>query len=218
MRLFYLFFLLSLYGRQSFATLVVPMDLPALTQKAPIVVYGKVVSVEENPSDGFRFAEIEPLDLARAPEDLKNLKSFRVPLMNRVLPGSDVVEVVASAPEFVVGEEVLVFLRPLIDAKRNPQFSTDGNPLFAIEGFYQGKFAVGRDRNGIRRAVAWNSGLKMPEFDASKIISARNQKLASPNKKTDKSLEGSVSILQLSGDSSEHPELSRILESVRGAR
>jgi hypothetical protein len=151
------FLTLLLFGflsRLSLATLVVPETPESLAVKAPIVAYGFVTQIQVNPETGYRTAVFEALDLAKSFNQRKKQKEFLVELTNRAIPKSQLVELVSGAPELKLGEEVVLFLRPIEARSRR---RSDQKSFFSIEGFYQGKMRVVRDSQGVRRALAWNS-------------------------------------------------------------
>jgi hypothetical protein len=160
LRLKSLFFLSGcLGGFLSHATLVEPMDSGALVRRAPIVAYGQVAQIEVDASTGRRTAIFEAFDLAKAPQAYKHERDFYIPLMNRAIPQSDLVETVIGAPELKLGDVLVVFLAPLLESELGPnERRADGRPVYSLVGFHQGKFRVVKDRDGIRRALSWDEG------------------------------------------------------------
>lgn len=212
-------FILLYISREAGATLVVPRDLSDLSKTAPLVVHGKVAQISENPVDGRRFAEIEVLDLARSPEEFRGQKLFIVPLENRVLPGNEVAEIVSGAPEFSVGEELVLFLRPQTQGREFQPIRrlSDGQILFSIEGFFQGKFLVAQDRLGVRRLMAWNQGAKSKGFDAQSVIQNRVQKTSLKKQPSQNQTQAKLLQIEVSKEQ-DYPLLTEVLESVRGAQ
>lgn len=149
-----------------FATTVVPMKFNDLDRESSIIVYGKVVQLDVNPQ-GFRSAVVEALEVVRAPQALKTERDFIVPLLNRAVPRSDLVDVVPMAPELRPSEEVLLFLEALRPEDAGPYARLDGRPLFTLKGFYQGKLRVFADGQGVRRAAMWNEvpEVKLPPIE-----------------------------------------------------
>jgi hypothetical protein len=134
------------------------MNLEALLNEAPIVVYGKVVQIEVESGTGFRTALVEPLDVARAPAEFKDAREFYIPLRDRAIPRSDIIERVSQAPDFKLDEEVLLFLHPIPVRVEGLRHRKDGRRIFAMDGFFQGKFKIFEDKEGVRRVLAWDEG------------------------------------------------------------
>ena len=135
---------------------MVSKSLEELVDTAPVVVYGKVVALEENPLTGHRTAVFEVLEVARAPEEFKSQRDFLVPLYSRKIPGKGIRERVVGAPELKIHEELVLFLRPIAKTQEGSQRRSDGQRLFALEGFHQGKLSVVEDDQGARRVRLWN--------------------------------------------------------------
>jgi len=146
-------FLISLGAH---ATTVRPLDVDQLMQLAPIVVYGKVVQIEVSSETGLRTAVIEAMEVPKGPADIRERRDFHVPLFNRAIPRSDLIERVPSAPELQVLEEVVLFLEPRPRAEKGLFFRTDQRDLYYIQGLYQGKMRVLSDRLGRRHVAAWS--------------------------------------------------------------
>ncbi len=154
-RVFLAFFAIH-FGVQSAATTVLQESSESIARRAPVVVYGKVVQIDVDSQSGFRTAIVESIETARAPQEFQNLRDFYIPLLNRSIPNRDEVEVVFSAPELHLLEEVVLFLAPIDPAKEGYFRRTDAKQLFTLEGFYQGKMKVAEDLYGVRHALAWN--------------------------------------------------------------
>jgi hypothetical protein len=133
-----------------FAATVAPRPFSDLASSSPVVVHGRVVQIEVDSESGRRTAVVEALEIVRSPEKLRTERDFRVPLLNRSIPRSELVEWVPGAPELRDGEETLLFLRPLGTDDRG------GRALYALDGFHQGKFRVVEDSHGVRRVLAWD--------------------------------------------------------------
>lgn len=134
------------------ATTVLPETRTSLLGKAPIIVHGKVVQMEVHPTTGQRTAIVEAFEVAKGSEAYKHQRDFYIPLLNRAIPHRDLVQVVPAAPELALGDEVVVFLRPWPEGLNRP----DGRPIFALEGFHQGKYRVVSDAHGVRKVAAWD--------------------------------------------------------------
>lgn len=134
------------------ATTVVPETRTSLLGKAPIIVHGKVVQMEVHPTTGQRTAIVEAFEVAKGAEVYKRQRDFYIPLLNRAIPHRDLVQVVPAAPELALGDEVVVFLRPWPEDSGR----ADGRPIFALEGFHQGKYRVVSDARGVRKVAAWD--------------------------------------------------------------
>ncbi len=143
---------------RALATLVIPETPFSLVEKSPIVVWGSVVQIEVDSQTGYRTAVLEVKEIPKSPERLRQSKEFWIELQNRGVPRTDLVELVASAPELKVGEELVVFLRPLKQNHPKQIKRTDSRELFSLEGFYQGKLRVYQDSYGVRKVWAWNEG------------------------------------------------------------
>jgi len=145
--------LLCLVACRAQATLVVERSLEQLLRSATIVVYGQVVQIEVDSGSGFRTAIVEVKEIAKAPADLQHEREFYVPLLNRALPHTDLVEFVSEAPELRWGQEVLLCLQPVADPGVHRRL--DGRPIYALLGLFQGKFTVLPDRLGVRRLASF---------------------------------------------------------------
>jgi hypothetical protein len=144
------------------ATTVVTLSPENLARQAPIVVHGRVVQMDVDGQTGFRSAIVEALDIPRAPEEFRQVRDFYIPLLNRAIPNRDEMEWVAGAPELKVGEELVLFLRPVPAESQGLHARIDGRPLFALQGFHQGKMRVVKDKRGVRRLAAWNEFPEKP--------------------------------------------------------
>ena len=131
------------------ATTVLPLSAEQLAERSPIVIYGRVVQIEVA-ANGARTAIVETIDTVRAPAPYDSQRDFLVPLLDRRIPGRDIIERVSGAPELKLREELVVFLRPIQDAQAGLWQRRDGQPLFALEGLGQGRFRVLESRQGAR--------------------------------------------------------------------
>ena len=121
------------------ATIVVPIEFRELVTTTPVIVHGQVTDVRSAPVDGRR--SVDTFVTVAAGEylkgDLGRFVTFRV-------PGGEVGRyrtIVIGAPEFKVGDEVVLFLK------------TQASALPFIAGFNQGVYRVVPDRQTGRRMV-----------------------------------------------------------------
>ena len=121
------------------ATVVVPIEFRELVTTTPVIVHGRVTDVRSAPVDGRR--SVDTFVTVAADEylkgDLGRFVTFRV-------PGGEVGRyrtIVIGAPEFKVGEEVVLFLK------------TQSSSVPFIAGFNQGVYRVVPDRETGRRMV-----------------------------------------------------------------
>jgi len=112
------------------AALAVPASVEELARGSEAVVRGRVVSLESHPSaDGRRIStsvEVEATDVWRGSAPAR---------VTVVIPGGTagrLAQRVAGAPQFTVGEEVVVFLGRIGKGQE-----------YRVTGLAQGKFAVG---------------------------------------------------------------------------
>ena len=147
---------LLLVSTLAHATLVVPKSLDELAARSPVVIYGNVTQIEVDPKTGLRTALFESLETVRAPEAFKKQRIFAIPLWDRAIPRSDLIERISGAPELKWSEELVLFLTPVERSQEGLYRRADKSPLFAIDGFHQGKFRVLRDASGVRYVAAWN--------------------------------------------------------------
>jgi len=203
----------------SLATTLVAKSLADLTARSPIVVHGRVVQVEVNSRNGRRTAIVEALDVVRAPADYRAQRDFPVPLHNRALPRSDLVEWVPAAPELFEGEELVLFLRPLAEDDLAPSDRRlDGKTSFALDGFQQGKFRVASDERGVRRVLGWDQAPD-PALEPARLKAVRTTvrrglgKLATPplDPVLTKRLGGEPAVQRL-------PTLAEVLDRARSER
>ncbi len=150
---------LVLFGLKSHATTVLPMNVNDLIARSSIVIHGKVVQMDVN-EKGYRVAVVEALEVLRAPEEFRQRRDFHIPLFNRAVPHSDWIDYVPSAPELVLLEELVIFLDPIAPEEEGFFKRLDGQRLFSLHGFHQGKMRVLPDAAGVRRVAAWN---ELPE-------------------------------------------------------
>lgn len=163
------------------------MGLEDLAQRSPLVVHGVVVQLEVRPDDGSRFAILEALDVVRAPPEFQHLRDFVIPLLDRKIPGTSLVERIVGAPELILRQEVLVFLRPMAKTEQGRFRRADGQAVFFLDGLAQGVFSVVEDSLGVRwvardgdQALALADAELVgssptPRFDAANKISSAKQ-------------------------------------------
>ncbi|MBS1985205.1 MAG: hypothetical protein JST16_13630 [Bdellovibrionales bacterium] len=147
-----IFFILS---SSASATTVLPLGVDDLVGRSPVVIYGRVAQIQVDSGTGERTAVVESLDVAKSPEEFKHQRDFYVPLLNRALPGR-LMERVAGAPELRPDEELVLFLRPVDVDREGLHRRRDGQRIFALEGFHQGKLRVVHDATGARRLLTWD--------------------------------------------------------------
>jgi hypothetical protein len=91
------------------ATVLIPAELGELARDADVVAHGRVISVEARQAEGSRRVErVVTLEVEQS------LKGSATELVTFVSPGGELGRyrtVMVGAPEFLVGEEVVVFLR-----------------------------------------------------------------------------------------------------------
>jgi hypothetical protein len=121
------------------ATVVVPIEFRELVTTTPVIVHGHVTDVRAAPVDDRR--SVDTFVTVAAGEylkgDLGRFVTFRV-------PGGEVGRyrtIVIGAPEFKVGDEVVLFLK------------TPASSVPFIAGFNQGVYRVVPDRDTGRRMV-----------------------------------------------------------------
>lgn len=162
------------------ATVVIPRRLEDLAQRAPVVVHGKVVQIDVSSHNGYRTAIVEANEVVRAPVEFRQERDFYIPLANRAIPFRSLVEVIPAAPELLLGEELVLFLRPVPAGREGPYRRNDGRRLFALEGFQQGKARVFSDSEGIRRLATWDTvpdvELSGPELQKQKTTARLSSK------------------------------------------
>jgi hypothetical protein len=92
----------------AWATVLVPAELGELSREADLVIHGRVVSIEaRQPEGGRRVERLVTLDVEQS------LKGGERAVATFVSPGGELGRyrtIMVGAPEFVVGEEVVVFL------------------------------------------------------------------------------------------------------------
>lgn len=176
------FCLFLLLGGALQATVVIPRRIDDLALKAPVVVHGKVVQIDVNSKNGYRTAIVEASEVVRAPTAYRQERDFYVPLANRAIPFRGLVEVIPSAPELLLGEELVLFLRPVPVGREGPYRRTDGKTIFALEGFQQGKARVFSDSEGVRRLATWDtvpdvelSGAELQKQKTTPRLSSKSQ-------------------------------------------
>lgn len=206
--LIFLLFMASLPALH--ATTILPMTMDDLFRESPVIVYGKVVQMEVNPQ-GFRTAIVEALDVPRAPENLKQQRDFAIPLLNRAIPRSDLVDVVSMAPELKVLEEVFLFLEPVRAGQEGPYARLDSTPLFTLKGFFQGKLRIFEDQKGVRRAGAWN---EIPET----VLEHKELKKEKTTPRMSLRAQATLSVEDLKVDSSKLSNLRTLDELLNRAR
>jgi hypothetical protein len=131
--------LAAVAGGRAHATVLVPLSDEALVQSSPLIVIGEVSRIESVELHGGRIVTEITL---RVEETLKGRVSGDTVVVTE--PGGDVGERavwIHGAPEFVVGEHVLVFLTP----RRNGSCRTNGLAL--------GKYSISTSAGGGRWAT-----------------------------------------------------------------
>ena len=140
-----------LAARAGNASQVLALDLSQITDQAPVIVVASVVSVSSDWEQGRkRILTTVTLDVE---ESWKGTISPRKQIQI-VQPGGsagDIEMKVHGMPRFVVGQRVLLFLRPRF-AKTDPTPITPGDPL-AVVGMAQGKRELFRNEKKGPRMV-----------------------------------------------------------------
>lgn len=116
----------------AFAAVVVPLDLPALTQKADLVVVGTVARTDARWVEGRIVTRV----VLKTSQVLKGTTADEVTV--EVLGGEvdGIAQRVSGMAAFTVGEEAVVFLERHAETNR-------------VVGLAQGKFTVQRDLTGV---------------------------------------------------------------------
>ncbi len=126
---------LLLAASSAHATIVLPMDVEALTRRSDLVVRGRALSVQPAwSSDGRRIQTTVRVEVA------SSLKGQAPKVVEIVTPGGVVGEIgqqVSGAPQFAPGEQVIVFLEKVPQVAR-----------FQVAGMAQGKFELTADAKG----------------------------------------------------------------------
>lgn len=130
----------------AWATTLIALDVPGLTQASDVVLRGRVTKVEPQWSgDKARIFTVAHIDVLQA------IKGDGGKVAQVTQPGGEIGDVgqhVAGVATFTVGEEVVLFLE-----RRGP--------FFTVTGMVQGKFTVERSSDG-KAAFARQAD----EFDA----------------------------------------------------
>ena len=74
-----------------------------------MVVYGRVVQILVQESSGRQLALVQAREQVRGPQS--NGQDFYVPIHHRYIKSRQEVESISGAPNFKLGEELLLFLR-----------------------------------------------------------------------------------------------------------
>src|SRR4029077_3562673 len=126
--------MLLVSGALTRATVIIPVDLGTLSRDARAIARGRVVAVDAQWSDGRRGIEtiVTLATEAYLKGGLGETVQFRVPggLLGRYR------SIVVGAPQFAVGQRVVVFL------------GTQGPMVPYILGLTQGVFRIAQDRGG----------------------------------------------------------------------
>lgn len=131
------------------ATTMLALSVDELTQRADMVVVGRVIATEPRESeDGKRISTLVTLQVEESWKG-RPAQEVRILALGGTLDG--ISQVVMGAARFAEGEEVVVFLRSL----RGPE------PLTEVVGMAQGKLAVERNAEGIQVAVPSLQGLEL---------------------------------------------------------
>ena len=200
------------YAACGFATTVLPQTLEQLSSRAPLVVHGRIIQIEVDGATGRRTAILEPLEIVKGLSQWKTEREFYLPLANRALPHSDLIEAVPGAPEVRAGEEIVAFLQAVEPGREGLFARTDGHRVFIFQGFQQGRYRVVRDSKGVRRALSWDepgerrsspSELRKqkttPRFRAAQLKTPVDSSLTTDQGKT---LDFVLNVVRAAGDSS----------------
>ncbi len=140
------------------ATTVMPMDVQKLSEKAQIVVHGRVFEIKNE--NGARYAQVEIFEQVRG---IEVTSPVSVDLLQKASRKEGWVERVAEAMELRVGEEVLVFLN-----------RSHRNQRWVPVGLQQGKYRIVTDQRGVRRALSWKDGAINRVSDSELLNSSRS--------------------------------------------
>ncbi len=129
------------------ATVVEPMGVETLSDRADLVVQGTALSSESS----FVRGQIQTVTRVRVHCALKGQAPGVVEVRTPGGRVGDLGQMVAGAPQFAPGEEVVVFLRRLPGA----------DARFRVEGMSQGKFTVVTVADGRRLVTRRDEGLSV---------------------------------------------------------
>ncbi|RKX68301.1 hypothetical protein DRP53_11010 [candidate division WOR-3 bacterium] len=129
------------FGRL-FATSLIPASIEEMTRRSSLILTGVVrsISISENPDNGmiFRTIEIEPDWVLKG--EIRKGQTVYIYALGGKLKGMTMK--VPGAPEFTVGEKVLVFLKK------------DRQNRWRVFGMAEGKFSLVDTRRGVRAVRA----------------------------------------------------------------
>lgn len=119
------------------ATVIVPLDLASLVQRADTIVRGTAMATTASLSDDKK--QIHSVTVVRVAAIMKGAPAAEIEVRTPGGTLGDLTQVVHGAPQLHAGQEVYLFLHRV-----------SGN-RFIVEGFTQGKFEVAADTDGSRR-------------------------------------------------------------------
>lgn len=153
------------------ATVMIYWPNKELTERAASVVHGTVVRQQVVEIQGHLFTD----SYVRVAETLKGKAATTGEVMILRQPGGETVvigERVAGTAQFTIGEEVLVFARPV-------------GPVHVPVGMCLGKYSIHRGKDGVARATRDLNGASFARFDPRGRFALHEPPAAGPRRLVD---------------------------------